>query len=91
MCGRYTYKLTWKQIVELYRITQPDKEPEGLVESYNVAPTHVMPIVRLMSRYPQQPLEPYPLPASHRKIVKDPQAAKDATDRGKDAPPASTF
>ena len=46
MCGRYTYKLSWKQIVELYRITQPDKEPEGLIPSYNVAPTHLMPIIR---------------------------------------------
>ena len=35
--------------------------------------------------------DPYPLPASHRKIVKDPDAAKDATDRGKDTPPASTL
>jgi len=49
------------------------------------------PPATLMSRYPQQPLEPYPLPASHRKIVKDPDAAKDATDRGKDTPPASTL
>ena len=31
-----------------------------------------------------QPLDPYPLPASHRKIVKDPDAAKDATDKGKE-------
>ena len=46
MCGRYTYKLSWKQIVELYRLTSPDKEPEGLAASYNVAPTHVMPIIR---------------------------------------------
>jgi hypothetical protein len=46
-----------------------------------------------MSRYPRQPLEPYPLPASHRKLVKDPDAGKDATDRGKDAgaPPASAL
>lgn len=49
------------------------------------------PPATLMSRYPQQPLEPYPLPASHRKIVKDPDAGKDATDRGKDTPPASTL
>jgi hypothetical protein len=38
----------------------------------------------LMSRYPKQPLDPYPLPASHRKIVADPDSGKDATDRGKD-------
>jgi len=44
------------------------------------------------SPYPQ-PLDPYPLPASHRKIVKDPDVAKDATDKGKidGTPPATTF
>ena len=46
MCGRYTYKLTWQQIVELYRLTMPDTEPEKLRPNYNVAPTHVMPIIR---------------------------------------------
>src|SRR5215475_13245236 len=46
MCGRYTYRLSWKQIVELYRLTLPEEQPETLRESYNVAPTHVMPIIR---------------------------------------------
>lgn len=46
MCGRYTYRLSWKQIVELYRLTLPEEPPEKLRENYNVAPTHVMPIVR---------------------------------------------
>jgi putative SOS response-associated peptidase YedK len=47
MCGRYTHKLTWKQIVELYRLTLPEEPPENFKgESYNVAPTDVMPIVR---------------------------------------------
>ena len=45
MCGRYTHLLTWSQIVELYRLTLPD-EPTELKPSYNVAPTHVMPIIR---------------------------------------------
>ena len=45
MCGRYTFKLSWKQIVELYRLTLPE-EPPPLRESYNVAPTDVMPIIR---------------------------------------------
>jgi hypothetical protein len=46
----------------------------------------------LMSKYPRQPLDPYPLPASHRKIVADPDVGKDATDRGKaDGTPASTL
>jgi putative SOS response-associated peptidase YedK len=46
MCGRYTDNLTWSQIVELYRLTMPDEAPPGLRPSYNVAPTHVMPIIR---------------------------------------------
>jgi putative SOS response-associated peptidase YedK len=47
MCGRYTHKLSWKQIVELYRLTMPEEPPENFEgESYNVAPTDVMPIIR---------------------------------------------
>ena len=46
MCGRYTHNLTWSQIVNLYRLTLPDEEPPGLKPSWNVAPTHVMPIIR---------------------------------------------
>jgi putative SOS response-associated peptidase YedK len=46
MCGRYTHRLTWEQIVKLYRLTLPDDPPEGLKASYNVAPTDVMPIIR---------------------------------------------
>jgi putative SOS response-associated peptidase YedK len=46
MCGRYTYRLTWEEIVRLYRLTLPDEPPEKLKPSYNVAPTDVMPIVR---------------------------------------------
>lgn len=51
MCGRYTYKLTWQQVVTLYRLTLPDEPPKDrdgrpLGPSYNVAPTQVMPIVR---------------------------------------------
>ena len=46
MCGRYTHNLTWSQIVNLYRLTLPDEEPPELKPSWNVAPTHVMPIIR---------------------------------------------
>ena len=30
MCGRYTYKLSWEEIVRLYRLTLPDEPPEKL-------------------------------------------------------------
>jgi putative SOS response-associated peptidase YedK len=46
MCGRYTYKLSWQQIVNLYRLTQPEAPPALLKPSYNVAPTDLMPIIR---------------------------------------------
>ena len=46
MCGRYTHKLTWAEIVKLYQLILPDLEPAGFKTSYNVAPTDVMPIIR---------------------------------------------
>ena len=51
MCGRYTYNLQWRQIVRLYRLTLPEEPPKDsqgreLGPNYNVAPTHVMPIIR---------------------------------------------
>lgn len=36
MCGRFTQKLSWAELVELYRLTQP---PLNLEPRYNVAPT----------------------------------------------------
>ena len=46
MCGRYTHKLNWAEIVKLYQLTLPDQEPPGFKASYNVAPTDLMPIIR---------------------------------------------
>jgi hypothetical protein len=46
MCGRYTHKLTWAEIVKLYQLTLPDEEPPGFKASYNVAPSDVMAIIR---------------------------------------------
>ena len=46
MCGRYTHKLTWEEIVKLYQLTLPNEKPPGFRQSYNVAPTDVMPIIR---------------------------------------------
>lgn len=46
MCGRYTFDLTFGDIVSLYRLTLPDEPPERLKPNYNVAPTQVMPIIR---------------------------------------------
>jgi putative SOS response-associated peptidase YedK len=61
MCGRYTYKLTWAEIVALYRLTLPEEPPERLKPSYNVALTDVMPIIRPAGN--RGPLRPCPVRA----------------------------
>src|SRR5208283_5524221 len=38
MCGRYTYKLTWEEIVRLYRLTL-DQPAQNTRARYNVCPT----------------------------------------------------
>jgi putative SOS response-associated peptidase YedK len=38
MCGRSTYKLTWEEIVALYRLTL-DQPPVNTQARYNVCPT----------------------------------------------------
>jgi putative SOS response-associated peptidase YedK len=45
MCGRYTRHYTWEQVREFLDLRFPDEL--GLRETYNVAPTHRAPIVRL--------------------------------------------
>ena len=46
MCGRFTNKMTWQEIHDLYDITNEDFRP-NLQPNYNIAPTHVVPVVRL--------------------------------------------
>ena len=45
MCGRYTNLLSWREIVELYEITNLDYRP-NLAPRYNVAPSQNVPIVK---------------------------------------------
>lgn len=45
MCGRFTNLLSWREIVELYGITNTDFRP-NLAPRYNVAPSQDVPIVR---------------------------------------------
>lgn len=45
MCGRFTQHLTWTELVELYRITEPDT-PLNLPARYNVAPTQQISVIR---------------------------------------------
>ena len=39
MCGRFTNKLTWEDIVRLYRLTLNNVPPHNLRPRYNVCPT----------------------------------------------------
>ena len=56
MCGRYTYLLTWGEIIQLYGLTggggsQGDgaapPEPAEFRKRYNQAPTELAPVVRI--------------------------------------------
>lgn len=51
MCGRFTAKLTWQQLHDLYEIDAPEPAPDelDLKPRYNIAPTQTVPIVRLNS------------------------------------------
>ena len=45
MCGRFTHKLTWRQIVALYRLTEREP-PAGWRERFNLAPTQDALVIR---------------------------------------------
>jgi len=44
MCGRFTQSYTWRELVELYRLTQPARNSRP---RYNIAPTTAIDVVRL--------------------------------------------
>ena len=46
MCGRFTNKLSWREMVELYDITAPGPALNWPAR-YNVTPTQDVPIVRM--------------------------------------------
>ena len=43
MCGHFTQSYTWRELVELYRLTQPAR---NLQPRYNIAPTTVTDAVK---------------------------------------------
>ncbi len=47
MCGRFTNAVTWRELVELYRIHEDDQAALNLKPRYNVAPSQDIPICRL--------------------------------------------
>src|SRR5713226_3932784 len=42
MCGRFTQKFTWPELIELYRLTQT---PQNLRPAYNVCPTDPVSVI----------------------------------------------
>ena len=50
MCGRFTQSYTWRELVELYRLTQPAR---NLRPRYNVAPATAIDVVRLGETGPE--------------------------------------
>ena len=50
MCGRFTQSYTWRELVELYRLTQPAR---NLCPRYNIAPTTQIDVVRLADTGPE--------------------------------------
>jgi len=39
MCGRFTNRLTWREIVALYRLSIPGGPERNLPARYNICPT----------------------------------------------------
>ena len=50
MCGRFTQSFTWRELVELYRLTQPAR---NLRPRYNIAPTTAIDVLRLAETGPE--------------------------------------
>jgi hypothetical protein len=56
MCGRFTNQFTWRELVELYRITEPYLTPlSNLEPRFNFAPTDTGPVIRLGKEGRRQP------------------------------------
>jgi hypothetical protein len=58
MCGRFTQSYTWRELVELYRLTQPAR---NLRPRYNIAPSTAVDVVRLAETGPEVVLMRCPL------------------------------
>ena len=52
MCGRFTNKMTWQEIHDLYDITNLDFRP-NIRPNYNIAPTHIVPTIRSGDQGPE--------------------------------------
>src|SRR5262249_50699962 len=45
MCGRFTNRLTWREIVALYRLVVPATPERNLPARYNICPTDTIDVV----------------------------------------------
>ena len=45
MCGRFTNRLTWREIVALYRLAVPATPERNLPARYNICPTDTIDVV----------------------------------------------
>ncbi|HUO97745.1 MAG TPA: SOS response-associated peptidase, partial [Rhizomicrobium sp.] len=46
-CGRFTNQYSWRELYELYSLTDQDMIPSNFQPRYNIAPTQSVPVVRL--------------------------------------------
>ncbi len=69
MCGRFTQSYTWRELVELCRLTQPAR---NLRPRYNIAPTTIIDVVRLADAGPELvPMRWGLIPSWWKKTVKE--------------------
>jgi len=50
MCGRFTTRLTWREIVALYRLVVPSTPERNLPARYNICPTDTIDVVIVRGR-----------------------------------------
>jgi len=69
MCGRFTQSYTWRELVELYRLTQPAR---NLRPRYNIAPTTAIDVLRLAETGPELvPMRSGLIPGWWKKTAKE--------------------
>src|SRR5207237_773777 len=52
MCGRFTNRFTWSELVRLYRLTESVTPPQSNFPArYNVAPTQIVPVAGLWEKW----------------------------------------
>ena len=69
MCGRFTQCYTWRELIELYRLTQP---ASNFAPALHIAPTKAIDVVRLADTGPELvPMRWGLIPGWWKKIAKE--------------------